>query len=179
MRDRASHGGFEVMEHREPPRSAAEDHSHPAVAPAVAVRLNRLDGPRVPDRPPGVRSAPRHAAVLPSLSVLVAAIPGYRAGVGRCVAWLGDQPAYQLPFRSIVLDPPPPAGIGAGVPRSWRTCVVEPGCPRRSPLLKLEPDELEHVFKLSPWTEEVLKITYPPARRDHPAELSTARWRSW
>ena len=89
-------------------------------------------------------------------------------------SWLSDQPAYQLPFRAIVLDPPPPSWYRGGPAGFLEDVRRRAKMPETIPLLKLTEVELERAFEQSPWTEEVQSITYRPARGDRPARLSPA-----
>jgi hypothetical protein len=148
------------MEHRDPPRSAAEDARTGAAAPGVQSRLERtpMALPR-PVRRGFDRGRVRLAVWL--ASGLIGAVLAYRAGVAA-VAWLGDQAAYQVPFRSIVLDPPPPAWYRGGSAEFLENVRRRAGMPETIPLLKFKPDELQDAFKLSPWTQEVLQITHHP-----------------
>ncbi len=148
------------MEHRDPPRSAAEDARTGAAAHGVQGRLERTSMalPR-PIRRGFDRDRVRLAVWL--ASGLIGAILAYRAGIAA-VAWLGDQAAYQLPFRSIVLDPPPPAWYRGGSVQFLENVRRRAGMPETIPLLKFKANELQDVFKLSPWTQEVVQITYRP-----------------
>ena len=77
-------------------------------------------------------------------------------------AWLGEQPAYQVPFASIVLDPPPPGWYRGGSAGFLEDVRRRARMPETVAVLGLEPEELKHVFERSPWTEEVIRISYPP-----------------
>jgi hypothetical protein len=148
------------MEHRDPPRSAAEDPRTGAVAQGVQGRLG--PPPMALPRPIRRRFDRRRMRLAVWLaSSLIGAGLAYRAGVAA-VDWLGDQPAYQVPFRSIVLDPPPPAWYRGGSAAFLENVRQRAKMPEAIPLLKYNDRELQNVFKLSPWTQEVLKISYPP-----------------
>jgi hypothetical protein len=148
------------MEHREPPRIVAEDpRTHPA-APDVHGRLapTPLSLPR-----PGRTALDRvrlRLVVRIALGLLGSYLV-YRAGVAA-VEWLGDQPAYEVPFRSIVLDPPPPPWYRGGSAEFLESVRRRARMPEKVPVLKLKPDELKQIFARSPWTEEVVRIGYPP-----------------
>ncbi len=148
------------MEHRDPPRFAAEDARTGAVAHVVQGRPDRpqMALPR-PLRRGFDRGRLRLAVWL--ASGLIGAVLAYRAGLAA-VAWLGDQPAYQVPFRSIMLDPPPPAWYRGGSATFLENVRQRAGMPETIPLLKFKGPEIQDVFKLSPWTQEVLQITYRP-----------------
>jgi hypothetical protein len=149
------------MEHRDPPRYSVEDARTGADAHGVQGRLEspRMALPR-PLRLRFDRGRMLRFAIWLSAG-LIGAVLIYRAGVGT-VTWLGDQPAYQIPFRSIVLDPPPPAWYRGGSAQFLENLRQQAGMPETIPLLKFETNELQDVFKLSPWTQEVLKVTYRP-----------------
>jgi hypothetical protein len=94
--------------------------------------------------------------------IAVVSYLGYWA-VGAALAWLGDQPAYQVPFRSIVLDPPPPHWYRGGSAAFLQSVRRRARIPEKIPVLKLKEEELKNVFlQCSPWTEQVFKITYRP-----------------
>jgi hypothetical protein len=96
-----------------------------------------------------------------SLVILVGVCIVYlSAGAAR--SWLGDQPAYQLPFREIVLDPPPPSWYRGGSFAFLEDVRRRARMPETIPLLKRNEVKLERAFEQSPWTEEVQRITYQP-----------------
>jgi hypothetical protein len=150
-----------VMEHREPSRTIAEDPASRFAAPSSP---RRLEAPR-PESPPPRRIpiARTRAGIAAAIvvGVLVGLYLGYRA---LCAArkWLADQPAYQLDFGAIELDPPPPPWYRGGTRRFVEEVRRLARMPRKVPLLALRKDELEHAFEHSPWTEDVVKVTYPP-----------------
>jgi hypothetical protein len=78
------------------------------------------------------------------------------------VAWLGEQPAYQIPFREIQLDPPPPSWYRGGREAFLEDVRHRARMTERFPLLGMKPGELKRVFERSPWTEEVRGIVYRP-----------------
>ncbi len=174
MRDRAPDGGFEVTEHREPPRTAAEDHSTSSVAPALRGPLalpppiaSRI-GPHAFDRRRAIR-------VLAILSVLVlCTYLGYRAMLALH-AWLGEQPAYQVPFASIVLDPPPPGWYRGGSAGFLEDVRRRARMPETVAVLGLEPEELKHVFEQQPLDRGGHQDLVSSTRSERCPEISSAR----
>jgi hypothetical protein len=149
------------MEHRDPSRSAGEDPRTGAVAHGVQ---GRLEPPQMALPRPSRRGLDRGRMLRLAVWLvagLIGAVLAYRAGIAA-VAWLGEQPAYQVPFRSIVLDPPPPTWYRGGSAGFLENVRQRARMPETIPLLKFNDRELEDVFKLSPWTQEVLKITRRP-----------------
>lgn len=148
------------MEHREPPRTVAEDlRAHPI-------------GPETSSRPPDptlALPAPARPTLDRGLSILaVSVVLGaiglfglYRAAV-FAVGWLGDQPTYQVRFRSIRLVPPPPAWYRGGQEAFLDQVRRRAGMPETFPLLKLEAAKLQDMLRLNPWTEDVTRITREP-----------------
>jgi hypothetical protein len=83
-------------------------------------------------------------------------------GIRFAVAWLGAQSAYQIPFRDIRLDPPPPTWYRGGTEAFLQDVRRRKGMPETVSLLRLEEDQLRVAFKCCPWTEDVGTITYRP-----------------
>lgn len=81
--------------------------------------------------------------------------------IRAAVAWLGEQPVYQIPFREIQLDPPPPPWYRGGRGAFLEDVRHRARMPERLPLLGMRPDELKRVFERSPWTEEA-RVEYRP-----------------
>lgn len=150
------------MEHREPPPIRAGDSRPRSVAPDESDRF-----PFPPlglPRPARVGSDRRRMAI--GAALLLAAITGLSLAYLAARAarsWLADQPSYQIPFRDIVLDPPPPSwyrGGSAGFLEDVRRLA---GMPESIPVLGLKEDELKRAFEASsPWVEEVTRIVYRP-----------------
>lgn len=149
------------MEHREPPPAGAEGSRTRTVAPAHS---GRPAGPVLGlPRPEPVAKGGRRPRLW--LAILVGGLLGcYVAYLTARAArtWLGDQPAYQLPFRSIVLDPPPPSWYRGGSEAFLEDLRRRAGVPETISLLRLKPEELRRDFEQSPWTKKVEKITYRP-----------------
>lgn len=149
------------MEHREPPPDGKEDSRIRSVAPAASDRHARpiLSLPR-PGQPFLTRPRARLGFAL-IVGVLIASYLAY-LGARSARSWLSDQPAYQLPFRSIVLDPPPPSWYRGGAPGFLEDVRERASMPESIPLLQLKEAELQRAFQRSPWTEEVRTVIYPP-----------------
>jgi hypothetical protein len=103
------------------------------------------------------RTRARIAAIV-LVSALVGFYLAYRAGLG----WLADQPTYQVEFRAIELDPPPPTWYRGGKARFLEEVRRVSGMPERIALLKLAEDELKHAFEHDPWTEKVTRVSNRP-----------------
>ncbi len=101
------------------------------------------------------------AAVAISIAILVTVYLAYRAQ-RAARAWLADQADYQLDFRAVELDPPPPSWFRGGSNGFVEDVARRSGMPERIALLKLRDDELTHAFEHSPWTEEVIRVSYRP-----------------
>src|SRR5262249_24291072 len=108
MRARATGGGFEVMEHREPPPIVAEDPRLRSVAPAASHRLALPPPERALSR--GLVLARSRTALWFAIVLVVLLCSSLVYLASRTArSWLTEQPDYQLPFESIALDPPPPS----------------------------------------------------------------------
>lgn len=154
------------MEHRQPPRMPPEE-------PRLASRAGGLAAGSQPGPlalpSPAPSSAPRRPAFPRRRLLLATAIIGggtlaaYAAHRARSAldGWLSDDPQYQIPFHSIVVDPPPPDWYRGGAPAFLDDVKRRSGMPDPVPLLKLKPGELTNAFQQSPWTEAV-RIEYPP-----------------
>lgn len=148
------------MEQRQPPRIPPEE--SPRLAPRAA------GSPTAPLALPAPRPGPRRPT-FPRRRLLLAAgllgggtLAAYVAHRARPAldSWLGDDPRYQVPFRSIVLDPPPPDWYRGGAPAFLDDVRRRSGMPDPVPVLKLKPGELLRAFQQNPWTEAV-RIEYP------------------
>ena len=159
---------FEAMEHRQPPRIPPEDSR--LASRAAGLAAGPQPGPlALPAPVTSSASSPRRPA-FPRRRLLVAAgligggaLAAFCADRGRPAvdSWLGDNPRYQIPFRSIVLDPPPPDWYQGGAPTFLDDVKRRSGLPDPLPVLKLRPGELLHAFQQDPWIEAV-RIEYPP-----------------
>jgi hypothetical protein len=149
------------MEHREPPRTIAEDRASRSAAESAP---RQLEAPRPGLPGPARLQIDRTWAVI-AVSVFIGAVVGlylaYRA-VNGARTWLAEQPAYQLAFTEIELDPPPPAWYRGGAARFLEEVRRLSGMPERIPVLNVRQAELAHAFEQSPWTEDVLKVAYRP-----------------
>jgi hypothetical protein len=149
------------MEHREPPGTIVEDRARRSAAETVP---RQLEAPRPEPTGPGRPEIGRTRAAI-AVSIVIGALVGlylvYRA-VNASQDWLAEQPAFQLDFTAIELDPPPPTWYRGRTARFLEEVRRLSGMPERIPVLKLRKAELAHVFEHSPWTEDVLKVAYPP-----------------
>ncbi|MHB1558711.1 MAG: cell division protein FtsQ/DivIB [Isosphaeraceae bacterium] len=155
------------MEQRQPPRIPPEDPRLPsrAAGPAGGPSPGPLALPAPARAPaPSRSSAAMRRRLLLAAGVLGGAIlAAYAAHRARPAldSWLGDDPRYQIPFRSIVLEPPPPGWYRGGASAFLDDVRRRSRLPDPVPVLKLQPGELLHAFQLNPWTEAV-RIEYPP-----------------
>lgn len=153
------------MEQRQPPRIPPEE--SPRLAPRAAGPVaGPSPGPLAlpaPSRAPRPSAFPRRRFLLAAGILGGATLAAYAAHRARPAldSWLGDDPRYQVPFRSIVLDPPPPGWYRGGAPAFLDDVRRRSRLPDPVPVLKLQPGELLHAFQQSPWTEAV-RIEYPP-----------------
>lgn len=149
------------MERREPPPDDAEDPRLGRAAPAGPDRL-ALPGPTAPR--PGGFAFDRSRSRMAIARLLVAVLAAYLASLGirAAVIWLADQPAYQIPFREIRLDPPPPVWYRGGSEAFLQDVRRRAHMPDRISLLRLKEDELRVALQCNPWTEAVGTITYRP-----------------
>jgi hypothetical protein len=148
------------MEHREPPPNDAEG---PRIRRAAPLESDRLALP-APDSPRSGRPAIDRARAAAAVIILSAVLLGSYLGIlaiRAAIAWLGDQPAYQIPFREIQLDPPPPPWYRGGSEAFLEDVRHRARMPERFPLLGMKPDALQRVFQCSPWTVEV-RVDYRP-----------------
>ncbi len=154
------------MEQRQPPRIPPEDPRLASKAAGLAAGPPSGSGPLAlpPPSPAQRRPAFPRRRLLMAAGILgggtLAAYAAHRARPALD-SWLGDDPRYQIPFRSIVLDPPPPDWYRGGAPAFLDDVRRRSGMPDPVPLLKLKPGELVNAFRQSPWTEAV-RIEYPP-----------------
>lgn len=154
------------MEYREPSRIAASERrtdglGDDADAPSRARRFEFV-------RPAG-RLDVRRLVVAFSLLTILAVVAFYlgRRALDASLGWLHRQPRYQLPFDQIELATPPPDFFRGGATRFLervRTSAVRPEELESLPLLDVQPDRIENVFKLFPWVEKVESVAFPPRK---------------
>ena len=78
-------------------------------------------------------------------------------------SWLGEQPPYQVPFESILLDPPPPAWYRGGPAGFLKDVRRASRMSEKIPVLGLRDEVLKRVFENnSPWIERVERVEYRP-----------------
>jgi hypothetical protein len=165
MRVERDDGGIQVMEHREPPRIGAGDRRggggvEGADGP-VPVPLRAFDPFRNRTRVVSVRVAVTAVAALGVAALLV--YVGSRA-TGGAVAWLHRQPKYQLAFDDVHLVHELPGWYRGGKREFLARVRRSSGNPARISQLEVRPDRIATAFKLDPWVEEVVKVTYAPGR---------------
>jgi hypothetical protein len=87
---------------------------------------------------------------------------GWRASL----AWLRLQPAYQIEFASIRLDPPPPRWVRTGASGLLERVRARGGYDKTVPLLGLDLERLAQAFaRESPWVHSVEKVERGGAAR--------------
>jgi hypothetical protein len=131
-------------------------------------------GVEVDDEPPRARRFPRligppeakhlapHRMVLGGVAAVgvlaVAAVLGTQAA-RSVIAYVHAHPSYQLSFREVVLDPPPPpwfrGGASAFLEEVWST----PNEPRTFSTLDLDKNSLSLLFRNCAWVRKLSRIT--------------------
>jgi hypothetical protein len=149
------------MEHREPPPMVAGDSRTRSVASTASDRL-ALPPPARPH--PNRLEMVRRRAILWLAIVLGVVLCSYLVYVAARAArsWLGDQPEYQLAFREILLEPPPPSWYRGGPSGFLEDVRRRARMPETISPLKLKEADLKQAFKQSPWTQKVESVSYPP-----------------
>lgn len=137
------------MENREPPRMSTADG-------AATRRFARFVS-----SPQAQRFAPARllgAVVAASLTFLVLGLL-ISSVAGSARRWLEHRPQYQLPFREIELDPPPPPWY-LGDRSIFLDRVHEAAALKADafPVLEVAPEELKRVFGLYGWVERVVRV---------------------
>jgi hypothetical protein len=105
------------------------------------------------------------AASLITVSVAAVALFLGRQAVELAVGWLHGQPRYHIRFDQIELVPPPPAFFRGGSARFLervRAGEAKPEALQTVPLLDVDREQIENVFKRSPWVETVEGVEFPP-----------------
>jgi hypothetical protein len=128
-----------------------------------------LTEPREPLRLPGRRGRRLDpvrlaAAVVLAVATLWLGVLGARRGAVAVRAWLHAQPAYQVRFDAIALDPPPPDWLRPGANGLLEGVRKGAGRPETLALLDLDLDALAQDFRReSPWVRAVRGIdrAYP------------------
>jgi hypothetical protein len=156
-------GGIQVMEHREPPRIGAGDRrSGGGVESAASAARLRGFGPF------GSRARVGSArlALAALAAACVAGIVIYavsRATIGA-VGWLHRQSQYQLAFDDVDLVRELPGWYRGGKREFLGRVRRSSGNLARISQLEVRPDRIATAFKLDPWVEDVIKVTYGPGR---------------
>ncbi len=134
-------------------REAAPGDSSPGPAPprseSVLARL-------WPSLPLSVRRPERLAALILGLGVLLV---GLWEGSLALRDWLHAQPAHQLPFDNLILEPPPPTYIKIGKPGILSHIRQRAHLPQHLAVLNLDLGELARAITLhEPWIRSVDQI---------------------
>jgi hypothetical protein len=163
MRADPDDGGIQVMEHREPPRIAAGDRRFDGAVeePASSFRLRAFDPSSDRRRIDLLRAALMAAAALAIMALLF--YLGSRATIAA-VAWLHRQSQYQVAFDDIQLSQELPSWYRGGKRAFLHSVRDGSGQPASLSQLEIRPDRLAVAFKLDPWVEEVVKVSYAPGR---------------
>ena len=151
------------MEHREPPRIGAGDRrSGGAVESGGShVRLRAFDPFRS-----RARIGSGRLAVASVVAVCVAGLVVYaasRATIGA-VGWLHRQSQYQLAFDDVQLVHELPAWYRGGKREFLSRVRRSSGNLAHISQLEVRPDRIATAFRLDPWVEDVIKVTYGPGR---------------
>jgi hypothetical protein len=156
-------GGIQVMEHREPPRIAASDRRFDGAIenPASRFRLRAFDPSGSRPRIDAFRLGLASLAALAVAATLV--FLGSRA-TSAAVGWLHRQSQYQLAFDNIQLVQQPPRWFRGGRREFLSRVRRSSGNSARISQLEVRPDRLATAFKLDPWVEEVIHVSYAPGR---------------
>ena len=165
MRVDPDDGGIQVMEHREPPRIAAGDRrfdgaiEEPRGRDSGCARSTRsaIDVALTSSEPAlmvagGARRSRRCSFYLGSRATIAA------------VAWLHRQSQYQLAFDEIQLAHELPSWYRGGNREFLDRVRRGSGQSERHFSTGGRPDRLAVAFKLDPWVEEVVKVSYAPGR---------------
>ena len=83
---------------------------------------------------------------------------------GVVAAWLNRQSQYQLAFDDIDLVRDLPSWYRGGKREFLSRVRKSSGNPERISQLEVRPDRIAKAFRLDPWVEEVMNVTYSPGR---------------
>jgi hypothetical protein len=163
MRADPDDGGIQVMEHREPPRIAAGDRRFDGEIeePARPFRLRAFDPFSDRRHIDLFRAGVMAAAALAIMALLF--YVGSRASIAA-VGWLHRQSQYQVAFEEIQLVQELPGWYRGGKREFLRSVRERSGQSASLSQLDVRPGRLALAFKLDPWVEEVVKISYAPGR---------------
>jgi hypothetical protein len=140
------------MDQREPRRN-----SPAAGRPRAPIELE--GDARNPQTPPPrrfTRPVPRRSAL--ALAVVLGAVVVTSLAVNWGVEYLHAQRAYQLSYREIVLDPPPPPWFRGGFEAFLDHVWAPTREPRSFSQLDVEPGRLTVLFRRYAWVREVLRV---------------------
>jgi hypothetical protein len=156
-------GGIQVMEHREPPRIAAGDRRFDGAIeePPTSFRLRAFD-PFSDRRHIDLLRAGLMAAAALAITALVFYL-GSRA-TNAAVMWLHRQSQYQVAFEEIQLAQELPSWYRGGKREFLGRVRERSGQSVSLSQLEVKPDRLAVAFKLDPWVEEVVKVSYAPGK---------------
>jgi hypothetical protein len=145
------------MEHRQSPlRAAGEDAAYAEGGdPLTSRRFSRFVSPHSVRRVALPRVA--LAALAASGVVVMVALLGSYA-LRFLPAYLHRQPAYQLRFQDIVLDPPPPPWYSGGSTAFLERVKAAHRQPEVQSMLDLDLERLGDVFRLDPWVAKVSRV---------------------
>lgn len=151
------------MEHREPPRIPLGDRRFDGAIqePKSGFRLRTFDPFRDRRRIDLLRAGLIAAAAMAAVALLL--YVGSRAAIAA-VHWLHVQSQYQVTFDKIELVRELPSWYRGGKREFLGRVRRESGHAESISQLDVRPDRLALAFKLDPWVEEVLKVSYSPGR---------------
>ena len=115
---------------------------------------------------PAVRQLTPHRLLLGVLGTIAAlAVLGVLGShvVRRAVGYVHAHPSYQLSYRDVVLDPPPPPWFRGSTPAFLDHVWRSPAEPRTFSSLDLDTDHLTLLFQWCPWVKAVsrVEVAYP------------------
>jgi hypothetical protein len=119
-------------------------------------RFPRLIGP-----PEVKRFAPHRLALgaVAAVAVLALAAALGTQAVRSVIAYVHAHPSYQLSFREVVLDPPPPPWFRGGAEAFLENVWSPPNEPRTFSTLDLDKKRLSLLFLNCAWVQKLLRVT--------------------
>lgn len=144
------------MEQREPAGAIPIESEHPGeLRDAPSRRFPRL----MP--PPSARRAISGRWLLTALGTVLAVTAILLAAgflLRRSIDWLQVQPAYQLAFEDIILEPPPPRWLRGGPAEFLVRVARESGVRSRFSSLEIDVEKLRDAFKRDGCVEKVSSV---------------------
>lgn len=149
------------MEYREPSRLPPKDGRDDEVIEADAPRLRS----RRFDFVPSERHLDKTRIIAAGFAFLVAVgLLGYLGlqGGRGAIDWLRGQPEFQIEFRNIQLQEPPPDWFRGGPDSFLEQVRKAAGESELLSVLQLPKNQIKRDFLASAWVDEVPRVEYPP-----------------